>query len=200
MSREIRLGAVKIATERAGTPGELARMLSDFENAYVSLYRIDVGRGEMRGGPRRMMVEYAWEFGFPGWPEREITAESMTPEHRLLIKSVRIESPGFWEFAGSLNPLQQIREYLNDRHRRRQDKDWREASERERLILENRLIQNQVLEGSNTFLRERIALLRDLGFSAEDIRQWVWASVGSPLTQLGRHQDSRLIEAGDDEV
>lgn len=56
-----------------------------------------------------------------------LSPEAVVPEHRLVVKRVRIESPGLWEFAASLNPLQQIREYLNDRHQRRQDREFREA-------------------------------------------------------------------------
>lgn len=117
----------------------------------------------------------------------------MLPEHRLVIKSVRIESPGFWEVLASLNPLLQIREYLNDRHRRRQDKEFREAAEREKLILENELIQRQVWEKENSVLSERIRLLKEMGFTDSEIRELVWAKVGQPLAQLGRHRDSKLI-------
>jgi hypothetical protein len=58
-----------------------------------------------------------------------VAAEAVPPYARLVLEHVRIESPGFWEFVASLNPLQQIREYLNDRHRRRQDGEFRDASE-----------------------------------------------------------------------
>jgi len=41
------------------------------------------------------------------------------PSERLFFSKVNIQSPGFWEVMGSLNPLQQIREYLKDRHERK---------------------------------------------------------------------------------
>jgi hypothetical protein len=95
---------------------------------------------------------------------------------------------------GSLNPLQQIREYLNDRHKRRQDKEFREAAESEKLRLENELIQRQIWEKENAVLRDRILVLKEVGYSEQEIRQLIWAQVGKPLAVLGRHQDSGLIE------
>lgn len=79
-----------------------------------------------------MMFELFMETGFPypilgGSCTGALTADTVLPEHRLVIKSIRIESPGFWEVFASLNPLQQIREYLNDRHKRKQDREFREA-------------------------------------------------------------------------
>ena len=111
-SNEIIIGSVRFQTERAGTARELAELLTDFEAAYLSLYLFENAWTRPRRGPgRRMMFEYAMEFGLPyihGWPGPGATAESVMPEHQLVVKAVRIESPGFWEFLGSLNPLQQI--------------------------------------------------------------------------------------------
>ena len=75
------------------------------------------------------------------------------PDYRLEIRRIQINSPGFWEFLGALNPLQQIREYLNDRHRRRQDHKYREQAERERLMLENEMIRRQIWEKENTIFK-----------------------------------------------
>jgi len=61
------------------------------------------------------------------------------PKDLLEIASFSIHSPGFWEVLGGLNPLQQIREYLNDRHKRRQDREFREAAEKKKLEIENEL-------------------------------------------------------------
>lgn len=197
VNTDLRVGHVTFSTERAGTPVELSQLLLDFEAAYLALYRIDSRPGQWRGPRRHMMFEYAMEFGFPpgqlGWPNSCGGSDSILPEHQLLVTKVRIESPGFWEFLGSLNPLLQIREYLNDRHRRRQDKDFREASERDRLMFENEILQRQIIEKDNTILRERISILKEIGVSDQEIREKLWASIGKPLAQLGRHQDSRLI-------
>jgi len=119
------------------------------------------------------------------------------PDYRLEIKRIQIESPGFWEFLGALNPLQQIREYLNDRHRRRQDREYREQAERERLILENEMIRRQIWEKDNAILRERIEILRIIGFTDEEIRWLIWHYVSQPLIGLGKHQDSGLIQGAE---
>ncbi len=192
-----------IVAQRAGTVGEIAGFLSDLETAYVALYLFDgVWSGPFSRRGRRLPFEFYLQFGLPfgvlGWEAPRIgRPDLILPEHRLTINRVRLESPGFWEFLGSLNPLQQIREYLKDRHERRQDREWREATERDKLRLENDLIQGQVWEKDNAVLRDRVSFLRDLGFSNEEIRQLVWAQVGQPVAALGRHQDTRLIEGAE---
>ena len=45
----------------------------------------------------------------------------------------------------------------------------------------------------NAILRERIAILRDFGYSDEDIGRIIWSTIGGSLSQLDRHQDTRLI-------
>lgn len=190
-------GRLTILGERGGTIAEISQFLSDLEGAYLAVYAF-----EQLWPPRRYLRRFPpemWlEFGFPLYhlaPSSlaPLRAASLPPTARLTLERVRIESPGFWEFMASLNPLQQIREYLNDRHRRRQDRDFREASERERLQLENELIRHQIAERQNTILRDRIAILREIGYTDEDIDRFVWASIGGPLSRLGRHQDTRLI-------
>jgi len=190
-------GKLTILAERGGTIGEVTRFLSDLESAYDALYLFE--RSWLPGRAwRHLPPGLWWELGYPmalvqrrGRPR--VDGDSVPPRARLTLQRVRIESPGFWEFAASLNPLQQIREYLNDRHRRRQDKEFREAAEKERLTLENELLRRQLAEKDNSIVRERIALLREVGYSDEDIDRIVWASIGAPLTRLGRHQDTQLI-------
>jgi hypothetical protein len=145
-----------------------------------------------------MPPEFYFELGFPfpHIPSHPLipASDSVIPGQRLVVTRIQIESPGFWEVLGSLNPLQQIREYLNDRHKRRQDKEFREAAESEKLRLENELIQRQIWEKENAVLRDRILVLKEVGYSEQEIRQLIWAQVGKPLAVLGRHQDSGLIE------
>jgi hypothetical protein len=138
------LGSLRIIGERGGTITEITEFLSDLEKAYIAIYTFDQSWLPRRLS-RRLPPEIWIELGYPLWAKGDarqapMSADAVPPYARLVLEHVRIESPGFWEVVASLNPLQQIREYLNDRHRRRQDRDFREAAERERLLLENELI------------------------------------------------------------
>src|SRR5208283_3018379 len=60
-------------------------------------------------------------------PER---LTSFVPRSQQLVSNaVEINSPGFWEFLGSVSPLEIMRNYLNDRHERRKDREYLESAE-----------------------------------------------------------------------
>jgi hypothetical protein len=208
MADEIQIGSLRIFTKRAGTVAEIVGFLQDVEAAYNRIFLFFSFVDFFADRERFFRWRYFWrewrEFGFPppfcapfaGFPQIEFL-ESTLPEYKLEVKWIQIESPGFWEFLGALNPLQQIREYLNDRHKRRQDREYREKAERERLLLENELIRRQIWEKENSVFRERINILREIGFSDEEIRRLIWVYVSQPLIALGKHQDAGLIENAD---
>ncbi len=114
------------------------------------------------------------------------------PSDRLVISKVNIQSPGFWEVLGSLNPLQQIREYLKDRHERQKDKEFRNKQEKEKGELD-------LEEQRNKIISQRIDILKSLGHSETEIRQLVMVMVTQPLNRLGRHQDNNQIEGPDEQ-
>ncbi|RDK82776.1 hypothetical protein [Marinirhabdus gelatinilytica] len=109
------------------------------------------------------------------------------PSDSLKINKVNIQSPGFWEFLGSLNPLQQIREYLKDRHERIKDKNYRSRQEEQIGELEITEKQTRILNG-------RIETLKSLGFSDIEIRQMVNSLIQEPLNRLNKFQDNGQIE------
>ena len=123
----------------------------------------------------------------------------ISPEESLVISKVNFNSPGFWELIGSLNPLAQLREYLNDRHNRKKDKlTWENETakfvlENRRLELENQKleIQNEELELANqkmalqnkeysidislkklNLTKEVINVLKDAGYTEFQIREF----------------------------
>ena len=112
------------------------------------------------------------------------------PSESLMINRVNIQSPGFWEFLGSLNPLQQTREFLKDRHERNKDKNYRSRQEEE-------LGELSIMERKNNIVNQKIEILKRLGYSEAEIRQLVTSMVLKPLNQLGKHQDIGLIEGED---
>ncbi len=207
MANEVQIGSLRIFTRRAGTVSEIVGLLQDIEQAYNKIFFF-YSFLDSFDRERFFMWRLSWrewrEFGFPrlfwipfvSFPQFEYP-EAMLPEYKLEVRRIEIESPGFWEFCGALNPLQQIREYLHDRHKRRQDREYREQAERERLQLENELIRRQIWEKENSVLRERINVLREIGFSDEEIRWLIWKYVSQPLIALGKHQDLGLIENAD---
>jgi hypothetical protein len=53
------------------------------------------------------------------WPPTAQEIASFVPRaEQLILASVSINSPGYWDFIGALNPLEVLRKYLNDRHER----------------------------------------------------------------------------------
>ena len=118
-------GRLIVIANRGGTITEISTFLSDLENAYIALYAFDNLRHSrrLRG---RFSRSFLVELGYPyllleHFTQTPVEKEMLPPNARLTLERIQIESPGVWEFAASLNPLQQIREYLNYRHRHRQD-------------------------------------------------------------------------------
>jgi hypothetical protein len=114
------------------------------------------------------------------------------PSDRLYISKVNIQSPGFWEVLGSLNPLQQIREGLKDHHERKKDNKYRSRQEEE-------LGELAIIEKKESILNTRIDTLKKLGYSEAEIRQLVTTMVIEPLNKLGKHQDNGQIEGPDEQ-
>lgn len=79
-------------------------------------------------------------------------------EEELFVTKIAVSSPGIWEFLGALNPLIAINTYLEGRHERRKDREYRETSDRQRLSLENERIalENQLLK--TKVVQERLHL------------------------------------------
>jgi hypothetical protein len=101
----------------------------------------------------------------------------MLPQEKLLIRRVQLSSPGFWEFVGLLNPLEVIRKFIDDCHQRRQDREYREQSERRRLEIQNDILETQML-------RERIQTARELGIPDYQMTQLLNRLVYEPMGQV----------------
>jgi hypothetical protein len=91
---------------------------------------------------------------------------------------------------GALNPLEIIRQYLNDRHERRKDHQYRAEHEARRLELENRLLENKVL-------RERIEIAKSIGATDQDLTPLLNELVYKPLRRLDGPQDRGNIETAE---
>ena len=125
----------------------------------------------------------------PSLPWRPIAAYSLVQtEYRLVLRAVQLASPGFWDFLGKLSPLEVMRLYLQDRHERRKDREYREAAERERLFWENKARQISVID-------QAIEVARKHGASGETVQQLVERFIAGPLSELDTYQDHGVIAA-----
>ena len=191
------LSSLRIYTNRLGNTSEIIEYLKDLETAYNSIYFFYDFLENFNPDSKRAQRHFFFlrEFGYPFIDQSNLNTNpnSILPRYRLGLTKINISSPGFWEVVGSLNPLEVIRNFLNDRHKRRQDKEWRENLEKEKMEKENQLLQIQILEGENRIVRERIKMYQELGYSDQKIQELIWANVTQPLLALGKHQDSKLI-------
>lgn len=140
-------------------------------------------------------LSFAWPLSsrrglrrMPEWPPTAEQIASFVPRsERLVLSSVKLTSPGFWEFMGSLNPLEVLRRYLNDRHERRQDRAYRESAERRRLELQNAILENEAFGG-------RLKILKENGMTERDLAPLLNELAYRPLSGLDRYQDTGVIE------
>lgn len=125
------------------------------------------------------------------WPPDPSKISAFVPEEqKLKLKSVVLQSPGFWDVIGKWNPLEILRLSLNDRHERSKDKDYRNLAEARKLELENKMLENRLIA-------EKIAILRDLGATQTDISVLKSQLLGQPLQELGRFQERGLISSAE---
>ncbi|MBL0316697.1 MAG: hypothetical protein IPP69_13260 [Flavobacteriales bacterium] len=89
------------------------------------------------------------------------------------------------EFLGSLNPLEQVREYLKDRHERKKDNEYKSEIEKKKGYIE---IQQQI----NKVVLERIEILKGLGYNEKEIRE-NYDKLVRPIEKLNELENGQLI-------
>lgn len=125
------------------------------------------------------------------WPPRPEEVASFVPaSEQLVLSSVRLSSPGSWDFLGALNPLEVLRKAINDRHERRKDEEYRESTEKRRLELENQILETELIS-------KRITVARELGATKRDLAPLLNELVYKPILQLDRSQDRGVITSAE---
>jgi hypothetical protein len=111
-----------------------------------------------------------------------------------LFRGAHFESPGFWDVVGTLNPLETLRLYLNDRHQRRKDKDFRNEQERRKFDQEERAREAQLEWMEDSAIIRRIEEAKRLGAKDRDIAPLLNELLRRPLRSIARHQDRGLVQ------
>jgi hypothetical protein len=168
---------------------EVVKFLSSFENAYNHVYAFDLLIKQLNGSYEASTYRYS-KSGVRSIRLIKRPSDVVLPEDQLRLSRIVIESPGFWDAIGAFSPLETIRHYLNDRHERRKDREYRESLEAERLQLEKDKLRTEIVKA-------RVGLLRDVGVPEDRIRTALTHYVVIPLAELEKHQDSGLIDGAE---
>lgn len=194
-------GSIKLNLQRGAEVSEFARFLNDLESAYFALLYLPDRRTLRRLRHDYFMNPSDAEFFVAnhGGPDFIETNERY-PKDQLEISRIRINSPGWVELVGALNPLQQLREYLKDRHERSADRSWRHASQKERALLENAILREQAERERFGTIREFYEMLEQMDVSPEMRQRMLWERLGPVMMRLGHHQDTGLIGTQNDEI
>lgn len=199
-------GSLRIHSVGEIPVSEVTDILTTLEEAYNSIclfeslldtasrYERLSERGRFYIGPTAF--PYLWQARFGhirDWPPTpQMLRAAVNHQDQLILKSVELHSPGFWEVVGNLNPLETLRKTLGDVHERRKDREYREAAEKRKLDLENRLRETELMQ-------KQVDLLKSIGATDADLAPFRNVLVIDPLTRLGRLQDQGLLD-GTDEV
>jgi hypothetical protein len=181
--------AIRIHSSRLGPATELIEFLTDLNSTYEHLWAFELIVREAKA----RYAEEGFFFRRPRGSSSRILrtirrpADVVLPDEQLQLSRITFSSPGFWEAIGALNPLETLRQFVNDRHERRKDRQYRESLEARRLFLETEQLRVDVV-------KSQVELLRDLGIPDDRIRAAVVRHVSEPLKALEKHQDSGLIE------
>ena len=173
-------GILRVEGPRLGQVGEVVNLLEDLEHAYNNLYVFE-----------SLVASVQKPSSFFEVSKFRLVAKSkvsgfVLPVDKLTLHRIEFRSPGFWEFLGSLNPLEVLRKWAADRHERRKDRQYRERLEAEKMRYENEKLKLEVV-------RDHIELLRNAGVPEEKIREALAQYVVEPLTRLERHQEAGLL-------
>jgi len=179
---------IRIHTEQLGQPSQIADYLICLQSTYESIYAFHlIVSTAQNQHAEQARARYGAASSLRTLRRIREPKLIVLPEDHIYLRSVVIHSPGFWEAVGALSPLECIRKYLNDRHERRKDRDYREKAETAKLNLENEKLRTEIA-------KEQIAVLKSLGVPEDKIREALTRYVLDPLKKLEYFQDVNLIQ------
>lgn len=130
---------------------------------------------------------------YPHTDNPSVTMRILRNEGSLFISSMRMNSPGFWEFIGALNPLEALRKILHDKHERAKDIEYRNKHENIKLEMENEKRRLELLEISDTIAYRRIDELRRCGENKDELLRLTKYVLSQRLPEFGKDLDEANI-------
>ncbi|WP_298510131.1 hypothetical protein [uncultured Kordia sp.] len=132
---------ISFNTEKSSDVKDFQEFLFWFEFAYNIYYILEYFPKELIRITNVIDCQYGEKNEF--YHYSYLVSKSVPSADRLFLNRVSISSPGFWEFLGKLNVFEQLRLYLNERHERKKDRDYRNRNEQKKSELSNEYMQKQ---------------------------------------------------------
>ena len=197
--RFVALGYLRIEGRGGVRASDIRNLLQALETAYQAVSRVEVAAESLSE-----MFEWAERYGPPSryWSPAWLAQSpvlSATVSDPLVVSRVELSSPGFWEFFGSRPPLEALRKYLNDRHERRKDNDYRSDAEHRRLDLENERLAIDNAMSAIEVVDRLYKMERRHGpelYGSQAWRRTMGAELREPLEQLTDFDRRGLINGG----
>jgi hypothetical protein len=178
---------------------EARALLDAMQGTYDGLTAFNTIAGDLINAYRLQERYNPFPFPFyqPVLPTQQVPAAQVVgADQVILLQRVELSSPGFWEFLGLLNPLDQIRRYLNDRHQRKLDLlNLPVQQQTAQLVNENIELQNEKLAIEN--LRELLAVGREAGIPTTQTTAMYRQYVSNNLRTLGDTVERLNATAGE---
>ncbi|MBO9714243.1 hypothetical protein [Sphingomonas sp.] len=193
-------GSIRLNIQRGAGVGEFAQFLTDLEGVYLALHLLPNERTLRRYRGRQSFYLEGLEWAPSYLDASDLRGSELYPLDQLEIVRISIQSPGWVEVIGSLNPLQQIREYLKDRHERKKDRAWRCETEKERALLEIEILRLQTERDRIGVIGQFYELLERMEINPEERQRLLWERLGAPMMRLSHHQDTGLLGSQDDDI
>ena len=189
MEKKIKL---RISTSKLGDIRDVIGYLKSIEDVYNHLYAFEliITDAKKRSEDYNDTTNYGRSRKIKSLMSIRHPDQIVHPQDRIILNKVNVESPGFWEFFANIIPLETIRKYINDRHERIKDKNYRINQEKERGELENEKLRLEVIQ-------KKTDLLKNLGVPEDKIRIAYFKHVLKPLEQIDIYQDKGLIESAE---
>jgi hypothetical protein len=185
-------GVLRVNSEGGWPVRDFVGLFQALERAYNGLVVLELMLPPLdedeRGRRYRRSLPLDFFYRPEHWPDLEIR-RLIRPSEHLKLQKAQLASPGVLEFLGSLNPLEFIRKSLDDRHRRRQDRDYREGHENRRLYLENLLLENEVMRGRMELGQQQL--------DVSDLTPVLDQLVYEPMLELEAYEGSGIISTDD---
>ena len=181
-------GVLRVDLLRNGPISEFSSFLTNLENAFNHLFALEVIVTEAKHEADANYGKKVRSLRSISKPE-----EIVFDLERLYLFRIRLTSPGWVDVFGKLNPLESLRQYLNDRHERKKDAAYRSKAEEDRLRLENEQLLYEIERIKTDVMKGKVQLLRDLGVSEHKIRQAITQHFLRPVEPLTQAQDAGFV-------